>query len=195
MKAIRFWKVKDIFLILRIWHHFKLTWFVQTTAATTTNCESVSWTCFLVSSEACHACALNTVPSLCSSECVRCAPLVTEPTTHSVGKKKETMGALYKINQRTTTHPSTVQYCEFLSQLNSTLQFLYLFAHEPPCYGLDMAWPPRDACMGGLVSSQQCLEGIVLNSVFRYWWAHGWMGYWQVESLWRKWIMECVPCP
>lgn len=42
------------------------------------------------------------------------------------------MAALYKINQRTTAHPSTVQYCDFLSQLNLMLQFLYLFAHEIP---------------------------------------------------------------
>lgn len=35
------------------------------------------------------------------------------------------------INQRTAANPSAVKYCEFLSQLNLTLQFLYLFGHEP----------------------------------------------------------------
>lgn len=173
---------------------------LQTAAVTattsTTKSDIVSWTCFLVSSEASHACVLNTVPSLHFSKCAQMC-FADHKSHYTVcvwgwrggGGNKVLCG---KINKRTTAnHCCQTLWIPFT--INFTLQLLYLFGHEPPCYGFDTAWPPRDACIGGLVSSQLCsAEGIALSNVFMYWWAHSWMGYWQIESLWRKWVTGCT---
>lgn len=60
-----------------------------------------------------------------------------------------------KINQRTTANGTAVKYCEFLSQLN--LPFLYLFGHDPLCYGLDMVCPLEIHVLEGWLPASSAL--------------------------------------